>query len=379
MGTNGKFLIFSTIATVALVPLLVLPAMVGVLVDYAQMSDSLAGWSASVHSFAGAVIGLFFSLKIHRTNLRQVALFGLSAAFVADVISGFTAGASVPFFAARMAAGFGLGAAYVVSLAAFARYEGFERGFGIFVTLQFIVSGLGLYVIPVYSDVLGVQGMFFLFAGLDLLALCLFRFLPGVHSQTNPDETTGGELKILVTFVALAGIVGFALFEAANNAQFTYIERFAVDIGLTEHQIGISLLIASLVGIPGAFCIVIVGQRFGIMPPLVLGIGVAVVGLSILINATSYTTYFVGSCFMGFSWAFCLPFIETLLASIDRKGSVIAAGSSLATLGGAMGPGLAALVVTGGNYKAVFILSIGLFLVTIVALFLSNRAIRISQ
>ena len=75
----------------------------------------------------------------------------------------------------------------------------------------------------------------------------------------------------------------------------------------------------------------------------------------------------IGSCCMGFAWAFCLPFIQTLLARIDRNGSAIAAGSSLSTLGSAIGPGLAALVVGAGQYANVFLLSVGLFVVTLLA------------
>jgi hypothetical protein len=46
------FALFSIIGTVTLMPLLVLPAMIGVLVDNAGMSESSAGWSASANFLA---------------------------------------------------------------------------------------------------------------------------------------------------------------------------------------------------------------------------------------------------------------------------------------------------------------------------------------
>ena len=76
---------------------------------------------------------------------------------------------------------------------------------------------------------------------------------------------------------------------------------------------------------------------------------------------------------MGFSGAFCLPFIQSLLAAIDRKGSAIAAGTSVSTFGSAAGPGAAALVVGGGYYANVFLLSMGLFFVTLAAFFYADR------
>ncbi|MCP4302529.1 MAG: MFS transporter, partial [Gammaproteobacteria bacterium] len=147
-----------------------------------------------------------------------------------------------------------------------------------------------------------------------------------------------------------------------------------VALEISDQKVGFSLLIASLIGIPGAFSIVIFGQRFGTLAPLTFGIAIAMGGLTILLNSESYAAYFIGSCCMGFSWAFCLPFIQSLLAAIDRRGSAIAAGTSFSTFGSALGPGMAAVVVAGGNYRNVFLLSIGLFVVTLLAFFCADRA-----
>lgn len=367
------FVVFSVIGTVTLMPLLVLPAMIGVLVDNAGMSESSAGWSASVNFLASAVVGLVMAVRIHHMNLRRVATVALTLAVIADLVSGFTAGDATLFFAARAVAGIMLGAAYITSVSSFARYDGYERGFGLFVTLQFIISGLGLYVVPVYADAMGAKGLFGLFAGMDAIALLIARYLPSEKAAEPDRGISESELKILLTGSAVLAIIGFAVFEAANNAQFSYIERFGVALEITDQQVGLALMIASLIGIPGAFSIVIVGQRFGTLSPLVLGISIAVGGLLILLNAESYSAYFIGGCCMGFSWAFCLPFIQSLLATIDRKGSAISAGTSFSTFGSAFGPGLAATVVTGGRYSNVFLLSIGLFVLTLALFFYANK------
>lgn len=360
-----RFSAFSIIGTVTLLPLLVLPAMIGVLVDNAGMSEQWAGWSASANFLASAVVGLIVALRVHHLNLRRLSTWALTFAIVADLASGFTAGSTTLFFAARIFAGIMLGATYVAAVSSFARNDGFERGFGIYVTLQFIVSGLGLYVVPVYADQLGAMGLFGGFAVLDLVALGFARYLPAERAADSGESESRTELSILLGLSAIMGIIGFAAFEAANNAQFTYIERFGVFLSLSDQQIGFSLLIASLIGIPGAFSIVVIGQRFGTLGPLVFGIAISLAGLAILLVADSYVAFFVGSCCMGFSWAFCLPFIQSFLATIDRKGSAIAAGTSLSTLGSALGPGLAAVVVADNAYGNVFVLSIGLFVATL--------------
>ena len=370
-----SFAAFSVIGTVTLMPLLVLPAMVGVLVDNAAMSESSAGFSASANFLASAIVGLILSVRMHHINLRQISTIVFSIAIFTDVASAYTAGNSMTFFAARIGSGLMLGVAYAACVAAFARVDGYERGFGLFVTIQFIISGIGLYVVPVYADVLGAKGLFLLFAAGDALALMLTRHLPSEIVATHKQEKGLSEFAVLLKYSALLAIVGFAIFEAANNAQFAFIERFGVALELSDHDIGVSLLVASLIGIPGAFCIVLAGNRFGTLQPLMFGISIGIVGMVVLINATTYPWYFFGSCCMGFSWAFCLPFIQSLLAAIDRRGSAIAAGSSFATLGSAAGPGIAAIIVVGGRYSSVFLFSIALFVVTI-ALFLLAEKMR---
>ncbi|MDH5499839.1 MAG: hypothetical protein OEY72_01910, partial [Gammaproteobacteria bacterium] len=83
----SQFSAYSVIGTVTLMPLLVLPAMVGVLVDEAGMSEPFAGWVASFNFFGGALIALLMALRIHRLDLRRIAMIGLCISILADTLS----------------------------------------------------------------------------------------------------------------------------------------------------------------------------------------------------------------------------------------------------------------------------------------------------
>ena len=367
------FSAYSFIGTVSLMPLLVLPAMVGVLVDHAQLSESMAGWAAAASALGGALVAMALAFRMHRLDLRKTATLALGLAVLADTVSAYAAAPTLIFIAIRFATGVAIGAANVAAISAFPRLPDFERGYGLFVTLQFIVSGLGLYLLPVYSAELGAKGMYLCFAALDLCALILARRLPGAATIGAAVPKRGSELAVLMSLATLLAIGAFGLFEAANNAQFTYIERLGVANGYTDLQIGTALLIASLIGIPGAFSIVIAGSRFSVTGALTFGIAIAVAGLVALLSTSAFAGYLAAACCLGFSWAFCLPYIQTLLARYDRHGSAVAAGNSIATVGGAAGPGIAAMVVAGGNYAGVLLLSLALFMVCITCFLASAR------
>jgi predicted MFS family arabinose efflux permease len=313
------------------------------------------------------------AFRMHRVNLRRMATITLAIAFIADLISAYLAAPTAAFLLIRFITGSANGAAQIAALSAIARLDYAERGFGLLITLQFIVAALGCFVLPVYSVELGATGMFLLFAVCDLLALALARHLPGRAF----DDWTGTERKsersILFAAVTLLALLGYGMFEAANTAQYTYLGRLGVSLAFSDHEIGTALMVASLAGIPGAFTIIVVGKRFGTIGPLAFGIGIALLGLVILITTGKFAWYLMAGICLGFSWAFCLPFIQALMASLDPNGSALAAGASAASIGVAVGPGLAASVVEVGHYQRVFLVAIALLIVSMTSFFISIR------
>ena len=370
------FFALSFIAVMSIYPVLTLPVMIGILMDHAGMSSFSAGWLTAIGTLSTASAGLIMSIKMDNKNLQKLSRFTLIIAIVTDLLSAFTAGATIIFFLVRVIWGLAMGVAHASSVSSIAHYDNFNQGYGIYVGLQFIVSGIGLYIIPVYADIIGVTGFFIGFAVLDFIALIFTKYLGSDYNQPDKINKNNTSLGVMISVPAILAIVGFTVFEAANTAQFSYIERFGVISNLSEHQIGVALLVGSVLGIPGAFSIFILGDKFGLVRPLVFGFLLSISALTMLLLSSNYTIYFITSCMLGFSWSFCMPFIESLLAKIDRKGRVVAAGSSISFFGSAFGPGMAAIVVSGDIYRNSFILSICLFFITLMIFMILGKKIK---
>jgi MFS family permease len=370
------FFALSFIAVMSIYPVLTLPVMIGILMDHAGMSSFSAGWLTAVGTLSTASAGFIMSIKMDNKNLQKLSRFTLIIAIFTDLLSAFTAGTTIIFFLIRVIWGLAMGVAHASSVSSIAHYDNFKQGFGIYVGLQFIVSGIGLYIIPVYADIIGVTGFFFGFALLDSVALMFTKYLGSDYNEPAKTNKNNTSLGVMISVPAILAIIGFTVFEAANTAQFSYIERFGVISNLTEHQIGIALLVGSLLGIPGAFSIFILGDKFGLVRPLIFGFLLSISALTMLLLSSNYIIYFITSCMLGFSWSFCMPFIESLLAKIDRKGRVVAAGSSISFFGSAFGPGMAAIVVSGDIYTNSFILSICLFSITLFIFLILGKQIK---
>ena len=370
------FFALSFIAVMSIYPVLTLPVMIGILMDHAGMSSFSAGWLTAVGTLSTASAGFIMSIKMDTKNLQKLSRFTLIIAIFTDLLSAFTAGTTIIFFLIRVIWGLAMGVAHASSVSSIAHYDNFKQGFGIYVGLQFIVSGIGLYIIPVYADIIGVTGFFIGFAVLDFVALIFTKYLGSDYNEPVQKNKNNTSLGVMISVPAILAIIGFTVFEAANTAQFSYIERFGVISNLTEHQIGIALLVGSLLGIPGAFSIFILGDKFGLVRPLIFGFLLSISALTMLLLSSNYLIFFITSCMLGFSWSFCMPFIESLLAKIDRKGRVVAAGSSISFFGSAFGPGMAAIVVSGDIYTNSFILSICLFSITLLIFLILGKQIK---
>jgi predicted MFS family arabinose efflux permease len=373
MRLMHRFGIYSVIGVITLMSLLVLPAMVGLLVDDSALTESQAGWAASINFFGGALIALVMAFRMHHLHLRRVAMLGFALAAMSDFAAAFYLDQPAFFMTIRFLSGLGSGAAYTAVLASFARLPDMDRGYGMFVTLQFIISGFGLYLLPVYSGLLGTFGLFMGLAVLEVLGLALAVYLPGRPAGDVRRERSRTEIQVLLAAATITGTLGFALFEAGYTAQFTYVERLAVALSFSDQQVGVALMIASLAGIPGAFCIILMGNRFGRIGPLTVGIAIALAGIFLLIASEQFMPYLLATSMISFSWAFCLPFIQGLMASLDPHGSAVAAASASSTVGGAIGPGLAAVVVVSGSYDMVFLFAGALLTAALLSFFYSSR------
>ena len=85
-------------------------------------------------------------------------------------------------------------------------------------------------------------------------------------------------------------------------------------------------------------------------------------------------TYALRMCLIGFGWSIALPYIQSHLASIDKKGSALAAGNSFATIGGAAGAALgASLIGLTSNYNMLLQVSVLIYILAVILIILSIK------
>jgi MFS family permease len=365
----------SVLGSIALLPLLVLPTMIGALVDYTGFTEAEAGWVAAV-GFAGSALGAIVAgLRIRHFDPRMLGVVGLVLLAVFDAASVFASQLPAWLFVTfRFVSGVGGAIAFAAVMASIATMSNPERGYGIFMVFQFGISAVGLYGLPFLLPVIGVSGMFLILSAAAVLSLLLRNAV--IHRKAVSAETAV-EIHTLLKPAALLAMFGIGLYETANLGYYTYSERIGVNFGLTDYRIGEILGLATFLGVPSALIVVWLGDRFGQLKPLSAALLVSVVGLLVLLYPLGPASYAVSMYLMGIAWAFGLPYFQAVEARIDPGGSVVVVGGFFTSCGAVLGPAIAATLVRPGFYDNVLLFAIGTYGVVVVLMTLcTNRIAR---
>jgi len=342
----------SILGSVAILPILILPTMVGALVDYAGFTEAEAGWVVAV-GFAGSAFGaVVVGLRIRHLDPQRLAVLGLILLVVFDAASMLVS--QVPawvFVMLRFASGVGGAVAYAAVMTSIAASVNPERGYGIFMVFQFGLSAIALYGLPLVISDIGVVGMYLSMAVAAALSLLLKESV--IHRGTT--------------------MLGIGFYETANFMHYTYADRIGVGFELTDYRIGEILGFASLLGIPAALIVIWMGDRFGQLGPLVFALVLTIGSLAWLLIPAGTATYIVSMSVIGFAWAFGLPFFYAVEARLDPGGSVVVVGGFFTSCGSVAGPALAATLAAPEGYDNVLIVAIGVYIFVIGLMALATR------
>lgn len=361
----------SILGSVAILPILILPSMVGALVDYAGFTESEAGWVAAI-GFSGSALGAIAAgLRIQHLDPRKLAAFGLLTLAVFDAASMLVSQLPVWLFLTfRFVSGVGGAVAYAAVMTTIAASNNPERGYGIFMVFQFGISAIGLYGLPLVLADVGVVAMFSAMAAAAALSLVLYK---SVMHRGTMIEDAAIEFHMLIKPAAIIAMLGIGFYETANFMYYTYADRIGVSFGLSDVRIGEILGFASLLGIPAALVVVWIGDRFGQLAPLLFAVVLSAGAIAWLLFPAGASTYIVSMSVLGFAWAIGLPFFYAVEARLDPGGSVVVVGGFFTNCGSVAGPALAATLVTPEGYDSVLLAAIAVYVFVACLMMLTVR------
>jgi len=334
----------------------ILPILIGAIVDQLGLDRSMVGWITFSNIGGLAIGGISATLLIGKIRLLHLIRFGCIGLIVFDLLSTACSSAEV-LLAYRFLSGIAGGILYSSSLASFSALEDSIKAFSIYVISYAAVSSITLFGLPYLINLYGYEIGFYTLAFMALISLAfssvILEFESGLKAKDFSSLTSLFRNKYVVM-----GLLSYFLTQLGGGVMYTYIERIAQDAGQSSELVGFILSISAIFSAIAAFVIIKMGNRFGQIWPMTIGLFLMTLSMITLFYAEYTVMFLIGSCLVGAFWSVMIPFYQQMQGRFDLLGRIVTVGTVLNMLGRAIGPALAALFLGDSAFENVLYLSI---------------------
>jgi len=337
---------------------IVQPGFVQGLVEYVGFDVQGAGYTASAEMFGLAATTILMTFIAHRVNWRTVILGSLIVMFLANVLCTLTTDLNT-FVALRFIAGLGAGSLVSLSFAIVGLTSNPDRNFGLLIMWVLTYGAIVLWALPSAYTFAGMGGALWFFAIFPLLAVPFIKHLPANGESVAQVEEDAVNLTPAMKTMALFAMLAYFV---AQGVVWAYLFLIGLSGGLSVQEVANGLTLSQFAGIAGALLAAVMSNRFGRSLPLIVGILGGALCLYFLVGRYEFLVFALAVGIYNFA-------LLAAMASFDRRGRVVVYAVAMQMVGLAIGPGLAASMISEGDYINVNWLGAGLF-VTSLALIL---------
>ena len=345
---DGGVLALMTMSMACDLTTFVIPLIVDTLVTRHHMPDTQVGFVMTAQMLSCAALSFALVPRVRGLNPRAAIMLGLVLVAVGNGLTAVAYHAPL-LYAARIAAGLGEALVNVVVGVSIAHRRDPDRGFAM-ISIGITSGAVAVFVAaPLVATWFGRDAIFWILAVLPALALLCVRGVP--TGRLDQGERTGAAAgaPFVLTAPAAALLVSLVGFGIAGNAIFTFIERIADGLRISYADFHSIMLWSTAATAAGPVAARLIGLRFGRLPILAFGfIGVGLCG-PIVADPQSPAMLFAVLNVGGFCIMIAQPYYQGLLATMDPSGRLITLSRGVLTIGMAITPSIASLMLLGGG------------------------------
>jgi len=356
------------IATSSFSMLLILPVILGSMVETLGYSNQLIGWIATSNALGIALGSLWLPLQKRRPEYLRVLALSLTVILLADTSSAFIA-QPVVLMPIRFVAGIFGGITYTIILSVLASLSKPQRGFSLYVLIYCGWSSIGFFSAPYLQQLGGLKLLYGFLVLTTLLSLLFVSVIRQFGSSKHPQAPFQTREVFRQPRIWLSLLSYFAV-QAAFGGVWTYLERIGVMQGHSAQLIGQSLSVGELTGIPVSLLVYTLSSRFGIKWPIIGGIAAAISSvICVHFAENSALLYFIGVFFLSATWSFLIPLYQMVQAALDTQGKIISFGAFINLSGRSAGPAMVAMLISSFSLASALWFGIFSFLIAFLLIY----------
>jgi len=198
------------------------------------------------------------------------------------------------------------------------------------------------FVSPALFGRFGSAGLFATFSIVG--SVMIVAALVGLPRATDtPPVTYLAGSRVLSPLLACLAL---AIVYAGHNSIWTYIVSIGATLGFDARTVGTVLAVAPPLALLGPLAAHLIGERAGLLRPILVSLGLLAINIWFLVDATSQILFCIYTAALHVWMLFCMPYAIALLGRLDSTGRFASSAPAFMMGGGAAGPALGARIIS---------------------------------
>jgi MFS family permease len=355
----------------------IMPLVLGGAAESRSLLENHLGFAAAAFMGGLALVNFAGFAWLRRYDWRMLVVGGgalAALAFIAPVFY-FSAGT---WILCNLLAGVATGISYGVSIACLGDSREPERNFALAYAAQTFLSAGLIFMLP-RIDLgydLFVVGQS-VAAVLMVSSMALIVILPRQGTKSGAVSSGAGAGRSALPQAALVmALLVLMLNVMAEGAIWAFIERIAVADGFTTSFAATAMAFSFFASGIGSIAAATMGRRFGSVRPFIVAVALSIASVWVLWIGGTESIFFAGVMLFALAWNLGSPYRMALATRADSTGRYSTFVPAMQTLGAALGPAVAGLLIVNGSFTPVYVMSTTAWLLTLVLFVTANKRLR---
>ncbi len=348
--------------------IILMPMLVGGVIDDFGFTEQQAGYIASLEGMGLVVASLLATFWIRKVSWTTALLVGFVTTALLNILSANITD-FYPLLIARFLAGMTAGTVFAVTVAALGDNRQPDQAFGIAQVVQGAFMFVAFAAAPYILEQWTVSGLYYMLAAASVLMVFTLSRYPSAGAERDIDSMGSNTDVKSHTGLIWLGLIASFLFFSNIFGFWTYIERIGQAAGLSTETIGIALGLSQFAAIVGAGVAAIASDRYGRAVPLLIVLVGQMVVLWLLVGQFSSFTFYLGVGLFQALFVMANSYQLGVIAKMDIKGNFLVLVTGFQGLGAAIGPAIAASMISDGSYSKLNMMAASFCLISIIMFF----------
>ncbi len=359
--------------------IILMPMIVGGLIDGYGFTEQQAANIASLEGLGIVVASLLAAFWIRQVSWVRVLSFAFLLYALLNIVSA-NLGAYGPLLVLRFLTGLAGGSLFAVTVAALGDNREPDRAFGLAQAAQGIMMLAAFLAAPVLLELWGVRALYYMLGAASVLVMpALLRFpVRGRHLASSASSDEQSESNTLLIWL---GLFASVIFFVNVFGFWAFVERIGQAAQLPANTIGLALGISQIMAIVGALAAALASDRYGRYLPLLVVLIGQTIALYVLIGDFGPVTYFISIGAFQALFIVAVSYQMGAIAKLDVNGQFLVIMTGAQGLGAAIGPAVAAALITEkGDYAGIMLMAaLFCFVSTLLFFFIIYRSRSVAE